>query len=696
MKGAGIVARFALVVISVTWLAPSATAKRLRLNAEMLINLSGQRPATELVDEQDGQGDPRNGTAAPVQTPYSNGWRNQHLYYPLSIVIDLGIEHDLTSICYFDVAGDGPLTVDYRQADRWRTLFTDELKQYQKWIAQSVAVRARYLKLTFQNPGAQIGEVVLYGTPRGQRPAPPQPARHTRPLMESFIGTNGFVDDPIDRLQALGFLREYHNWQWDEGNTDTSYAGYPDHTIAWSPSWVSGAGWGWDFDAFYRQLKAAGIDVSPCLQGCAPYLVGYDPARKNHKPVGAGADPTRPESYAAHASYLFQFAARYGGTAVEPQRLKLRADQPARSGLNLIRYVENCNEPDKWWEGRQAYFSPAELAAMCSADYDGHRGAMGSEVGVKNADPTMKLVLGGLANPELEYLKAMQFWAELHRDGEIPFDVINLHHYCNDAGGQSGKPTTGISPEQDGLRERFQRIVDWRNRFLPGKEVWVSEFGYDTNPKSVQRAPAIGTFSPAEVQAQWLVRSYLALAAAGVDRAQQFMLRDVNAKNAVKFNSCGLTNEKANRHQPKRSWYYVATLRHVLTGTRFDREIPTGDTRIRIYRFRSDKAPQRQVYAVWCPTSTASEVNGFSLPLPDASAVTVVTLQPESTTGRETPLSTDQDHVTIDVSERPVFIVTRRVGYPMSFPKSVRGETSSIVTSAKCPAREVGPLKTTM
>ncbi len=659
MKSVGIGVRLTLLVVFMAWLGPSATAERLRLNADMLINLSGQRPATELVDEQDVQGDPRAGSAATVQTGYSNGYQNQHLYYPLSIVIDLGVEHDLTNICYFDIEGNGRLTIASRRADRWRTVFTDELKQYRKWVAQSAELRTRYLKLTFQSPGAQIGEIILYGTPRGQRPAPPQPVPHTRPLMESFIGTNGFVDDPVDRLGALGFLREYHNWQWDEGNTDTSYAGYPDHEIAWSPSWVSGAGWGWDFDKFYRQLKAAGIEVSPCLQGCAPYLVNYDPGRKNHKPVGAGDDPARPESYAAHASYLFQFAARYGGATLDPQRLKLRADQPVRSGLNLIRYVENCNEPDKWWEGREGYFSPTELAAMCSADYDGHRGVMGSDVGVKNADPNMKLVLGGLANPELEYLKAMQLWADFHRDGEMPFDVINLHHYSNDAGGQSGKPTIGISPEEDGLRERFQRIVDWRDRFLPGKEVWVSEFGYDTNPKSVQRAPAIGTSSPDEVQAQWLVRSYLALAAAGVDRAQQFMLRDANAENPVKFNSCGLTNEKANGHRPKRSWYYVATLRHVLTGTRFDREIPSGNTRVRIYRFRSDKAPQRHVYAVWCPTAIEGKVNGSSLALPDASAVTLVTLQPKSTSGRETRLSTDKGRITIDVSERPVFVVTR-------------------------------------
>ena len=296
---------------------------------------------------------------------------------------------------------------------------------------------------------------------------------------------------------------------------------------------------------------------------------------------------------------------------------------------------------------------------MCSADYDGHRGAMGPTVGVKNANPRMKLVLGGLARPEVEYLRAMQFWADLHRGGEMPFDVINLHHYSNDAGGQGGQPTTGISPEADGLRERFAAVVAWRDRYLPGKEVWVSEFGYDTNPKSVQRAPAIGTFSAEEVQAQWIVRSYLALAAAGVDRAQQFMLRDVNAENTVKFNSSGLTREKWNRHEPKRSWYYVATLRHILTGTRFEKQVPSGDERVHIYRFRSANVPGRFVCAVWCPTSSQEQVEGYRLAMPGASAARLMTLEPESTTGGERRLTVEGGHVTIDVSERPVFVAVQ-------------------------------------
>ena len=651
-------ARLVCGVVICGWFGTSAAADRILLDRDMVINLSGQRAASELVDEQGLAGDPRQDGAADAETAYSNGWINADLYYPLSIVVDLQAEYALTHVCYFDFQGHGRFTVDCRAEDTWQSLFHDDLKQYRKWVAREVDVATRYLRLTFENPSAQIGELLLYGERLG-RPVPtPEPVGRKRPLMDTFIGLNGFVDDPVERIAAGGHLREYHNWQWDEGNKSVTYEGYPDHELAWSPSWVSGPGWGWDFDAFYRRLKEAGVAVSPCLQGCAPYIVNFDPNRSEAKPVADGDDPTQPASYAAHASYLFQFAARYGSTPVDESLLRLRVGQPARSGLGLVRYIENWNEPDKWWRGREAFFLPFELAAMCSADYDGHRQAMGPRGGVRNADPNMKLVMGGLAGPEIEYLKAMKLWADLHREGDFPADVINLHHYSNDAGGQGGRPTTGISPEADGLRQRFARIVQWCHRSLPGKEVWVSEFGYDTNPRSVQRAPAIGDAPAEEVQGQWLVRSYLALAAAGVDRAQMYMLRDVNTENPVKYNSSGLTSEKWDGHQPKRAWFYVATLHHVLRGTRFDREIPSAHEDVRIYRFRSDAVPRREIYALWCPTSEGTSVPGFVLQVPEADEARLVMLEPNREAGRSISVGIEQGAMTVDVSERPVLLAT--------------------------------------
>ncbi|MBK8478725.1 MAG: hypothetical protein IPL39_21315 [Opitutaceae bacterium] len=211
--------------------------------------------------------------------------------------------------------------------------------------------------------------------------------------------------------------------------------------------------------------------------------------------------------------------------------LKLRVNQGRESGLGLLTYLENWNEQDKWWAGRESFFRPFEYAAMTSADWDGHEGALGPTVGIRNADPAARLVMGGVAVAELDYLRAVKLWFDWHRQ-DTPFAAINLHHYCNDGGGQAGKPTVGISPEADGLKARFAAFADYRNRYLRDSELWVTEFGWDVDARSVQRAPALAGASAEEIQGRWIARAWLELAAAGADRAHQFMMRDVVAPGA--------------------------------------------------------------------------------------------------------------------------------------------------------------------
>ena len=74
---------------------------------------------------------------------YSNGWINAKLYYPLAVVIDLSVMYDLTDICWFDVEDQGVLTVAYRDADAWKTVFRGPLIEYNKWTTRKVAAATR-------------------------------------------------------------------------------------------------------------------------------------------------------------------------------------------------------------------------------------------------------------------------------------------------------------------------------------------------------------------------------------------------------------------------------------------------------------------------------------------------------------------------------------------------------------------------
>ncbi|MGB0932462.1 MAG: hypothetical protein ACPGVB_16890, partial [Chitinophagales bacterium] len=395
--------------------------------------------------------------------------------------------------------------------------------------------------------------------------------------------------------------------------------------------------------------------VSPSLLRSTLFMTGYEEWKLDEKPVLDGRDATDPMSYIEHADYMYQFAARFGHTKVADSNLKLRADQPRVSGLGVLKYFENWNEQDAWWMNRKAYFTPYEYAAMASADADGHLGALGPNKGIRAADPTAKVVMSGVAVPHLDHVRTLKFWSDHHRGGDFPLDVINVHHYCNDGEAQRSLGSVGISPEADDLKGVMEKFVDYRDRYLPGVEVWITEFGYDSNSESIQGAPNIGSYSSEEVQGQWMVRSYLALAAAGVDKAAMYMLRDVAANSPYLFQTCGLMGPKGD-WTPKPSWYYVYTMKNRFTGMAFEKEIPSGNPNVWIYQFRHKESGDA-LYAVWSPTSDGTTVNNYSLQLNGENNAYLVEMQHGDKDGVVNQLSIANNRVNINVSERPVFVM---------------------------------------
>jgi hypothetical protein len=471
--------------------------------------------------------------------------------------------------------------------------------------------------------------------------------------MDQFIGANAFVDDPINKLKAVGFIREYHNWEWDDDGLN--YQGYPHNQLKWAPGI-------WDFDTFYQEVNDAGMGISPCIQGNVKWLHTGN-LKHFDKPIDeANVNTESPYSYHKKAHHMYQFAARYGSVAVADNNLTLAVDQPRKSGINLVHYLEDWNEQNKEWEGKSAHFSPEEYAAMASADYDGHGKTMtggSGTFGIKNADPHMKLVMGGLAGLNLDYVKQMKAWFEKNRsDKKFAADVINFHTYGwkSKDGWEGGGPAK--SPEESRFREKLEELTAYRDKHLPGIEVWVSEFGWDTNPESPLCPPEIGNYDIEEVQGQWLVRSYLAFAAAGVDRAQMYMLRDVDPKSKIWYSSCGLVGPKGD-WKPKKSWYYVYTLKNTLKNMRYAGELKSRNENILIYKF-NQPGIKKVVYAVWANTSNGYELNNYKLKVKgEFSAASLTELCAGKTGGKTLKLKFQNHELAFDVSERPVFIMLK-------------------------------------
>lgn len=622
--------------------------QKIQLNGSMFYNFSTKGDAALWVDEQALANDPATGNGGQPTTIFSPGWVNADIYYPAYVVLDLGRTYALSSLWLFDANDSDSLFIYTGNPASWGNKKSILLNTFNSWREVSLQQTTRFLKFELVGPSTRVAEIVLYGTPVGS-PAPlPVPVPLPKPFMRDFFGINGFVNDPYDKLSCVNNLREYHNWSWDEGNLDTTYQGYPNNQYAWNPSWVSGPGWGFYFDDFYTDLRSNAITVSPDLQGAAHYITGFVDSLLQHKPLSAGENPMLAASYIEHADYMFQFAARYGKTAVPVVQLKLKSDQQPKTGTSLVRYLENWNEPDKWWFTRAGYFRPDEFATLCSADYDGHEGVLGLGKGMKTADPHIKMVMAGLASLNLEYVRCMKLWSDFNRTNGFPADVLNFHHYSENG-------LHGISPEADSLKQKLARLVQYRDTYLPGKEIWLSEFGYDTQPESVQAAVAIDTNDIYEVQGQWILRSFLEAAASGIDKAYMYMLRDANALDPNKYNSCGLTNELWYGHQPKKSWFYVNTMNQQLKNMRFEREVNSGNAKVSVYQFNSQNA-DTLVYAVWCRTSANTIINNFELNVGAGAIVKLTLPMDQKPNGHKTTLTVQSGKVSFRVTERPVFV----------------------------------------
>ncbi|RAV05538.1 hypothetical protein DQG13_02645 [Paenibacillus sp. YN15] len=617
--------------------ASSPVSAKLSLAGATIIDMIGTGSASALFDEQSAAGDPRAGSGGSPATPWAPGYTSW--FYPADAVIDLGVGHVITDIYLYDANNSGSFKVESWENGQWTELFTDNMGSYNAWKRHTVNTQTRYLRVTMITAGAIAKEMVVYGYALGT-PIVPNPVPHVPTVtMDKLIGINAFVDDPLDKMQVAGTVREYHNWIWDAGGGPA----YPDTDHKFNPSYAGG---GWNFDAYYDTLNDAEIDVFPALKENV-YWISNGAFHREGKPVFAGEDPEDPLSYAERGDYMYQFAARYGSTGVPASNLKLASGQQPLTGLGLIEYFENWNEQDKTWEGRSGYFKPFEYAAMASASYDGHMGALSGTHGLKNADPNAKMVMGGLAGIDLDYIRGIKLWSDLNRGGDVPFDVINVHTYARGSNG-------GISPEQFNLKGRLAELVDYRNRYMPGKEVWLSEFGYDTNPGSPQRAPAIGSFSAEEVQGQWLVRSFLEIAAAGVDRATMYMLRDVDGELATQYSSSGLVT-KYGEWTPKTSWYYVYTLKNALSGMTFLGEQASGNANVKVYKFKN--AAGGGAYVVWAPTSSQTTVNNYELTLQGRPGnATKIEMADGDTDGVSSALTISGGKVSVNVSERPIFI----------------------------------------
>lgn len=371
---------------------------------------------------------------------------------------------------------------------------------------------------------------------------------------------------------------------------------------------------------------------------------------------GTLVDLVDPFQFRTIAEHHFQFAARYGSTVVADNLLKLRAGQPRLSGLNQVHEYEIQNEFDAYWNGGYLFFPPPVMAAMMSAVYDGHKGALGEGYGIKTADPNAKVIIGGFAEEDqaIHYLWTMKKWWDANRGvGDYPLDGFNYHKYSNSTQTQVGDREPW-SPEQDDVLGKAQHMRDIMATQLPGLPMFITEFGYDTQLDGPQYAPIIGLYDTYHTQAMWVIRSMFMYYAVGFQGVLHYMLRDAGTNPNDTYSKYSNSGFADGNFGAKMSWYAIKTVTTVLTGANFTNiEKHGGNTSHWIMSFNNGNV----IKAFWNGTREDLRTQiQVSVPAGSLTAQQV-RLEDLREDGNRSSLSIVNGEVTVEAREMPTFII---------------------------------------
>ncbi|MBB5394387.1 hypothetical protein [Mucilaginibacter sp. AK015] len=486
--------------------------------------------------------------------------------------------------------------------------------------------------------------------------------------LKNMFGVNGyewnFLENPAapnDRshiyeanmalIKSFSAVRHYLNWNKLE-NTPGNYTYNPTNNGSWY------------YDVIYSRCKQEGIMVLADIKNLPVWMMNTYPADERddeNVPANYGGDRSLPASYVVQARTAFQFAARYGSNAnVNPSLVKVDnrarwtndAVNNVKIGLGLIKYIECGNEPDRWWKGDKATQTPEEYAANMSAFYDGHKGTLGNNAGVKTADPNMIVVMGGLATADVSYVQRMIKWCKVNRglkaDGSINlcFDVINYHLYANDGDiFTHQRASTGVAPELTISGKVADDFVRLANGLKNKPEVWVTETGYDINQQSYQHAPPIGNKSPLITQADWVLRSSLMYARHGIKRLFFYQLFDATPNDPEQYATSGLA--EGTKRRPAADYIVQTT---TLMGNYIYKGTINADPLVDKYQQGNNI-----IYVLTVPEQKGRTAD-YILDLGNAKHATIYTLKPGADTMHSNRVSTVKGKVTVKATETPVFV----------------------------------------
>lgn len=295
------------------------------------------------------------------------------------------------------------------------------------------------------------------------------------------------------------------------------------------------------------------------------------------------------------------------------------------SSNNLVELAEIGNEPEKFND--EQYKIMFENMAK----------------GMRKSDPKLKIAPCAVALGTWDkYSKNV----DLLKDMGSLYDVLNVHSYAFVEYYPTWKRAHPESKTTKYLTA-VQEVIDWKAKNAKDKEIWLTEFGYDSTTKPNEKT---GDFSKwvgvtDEEQARYIVRSYLVFSEMDIDRAYLFWFNDEDKPTL--HASSGLTRD----YKPKPSYHAVAHLLKTLGDYRFDKAVSKADEGLYAYEYKAAKGNDR-IMVVWSATGAnkSSEIK-----LPSFKGKIVRAEKMPLTAGTPTPVTVKGGN-TLTVDESPVYL----------------------------------------
>ena len=439
-----------------------------------------------------------------------------------------------------------------------------------------------------------------------------------KPLMKNFIGINGhFHFKPELYSKAARLVRNYHNLNWDVKNLGDNI------NIPVCPNGVN-----WERD-MYGPWKEHGFETDICIQ-----FSGFAPPEPDYISMWAGKE-----------NWIYQ----YGKT--------VSAYFGPSGSRKLCTSIEIGNEPG----GR---FNPEVFKPVF----------MNMAKGIRDGDPGIKILTPTVhARPGDDYSQDIN---SIYGDEDVLplYDVINLHTYPIITESAPGKSPWNRTYPEDTTTDYIKVVdeaIEWRNNNAPGKEIWITEFGYDAcTPEAMSKregwALTLDWQGVTDLQqAQYIVRSFFLFAERDIQRAYIFYYNDDDESGI--HASAGLTR----KFQPKPSFWAVKQMLDLLGEYRFTRVVQReagkkDNTLLYIYEFENGSNPDKKIWAVWSPTGVESHkkdgYKGKTIPVSlkklPGKVMDIMPMSVSESGSEEKPAWTAKNKsVELIVSESPLYII---------------------------------------